>query len=91
MPTKANPQLSTYVKFTSWKMTGPLYVYRKTSGMTMGGCASALRVSLGTIQNLEDGNRSPVGKFYFKKLCELLQMRAGEVERVWAEWLKRKP
>lgn len=91
MPATPNTKLSTYMKYTQWKMTGPLYVYRKTSGMTMGGCASSLRVSLGTIQNLEDGNRSPVGKFYFKKLCELLQMRAAEVERVWTEWLKRKP
>lgn len=91
MPTTTPPAATHVQKFNQWKMTGPLYVYRKTSGMTMGGCASALRVSIGTVQNLEDGNRSPVGKFYFKKLCELLQMRAAEVERVWAQWLKRKP
>lgn len=91
MPTPTNQKATPVELFNRWKTTGPLYVYRKTSGMTMGGCASALRVSLGTIQNLEDGCRSPFGKPYFKNLCELLQMRAAEVERVWSEWLKRKP
>jgi DNA-binding XRE family transcriptional regulator len=93
MPTttkKAPP--SEYVhRFEKWKATGPLYRYRQTSGMTMGGAASALGVSIGTIQNLEDGNRSPVGKFYFRKLCELFQARSTEVEKLWARWLGRKP
>ena len=92
MPTKTKPAPSEYAqKFEKWKARGPLYRYRQTSGMTMGGCASALGVSIGTVQNLEDGNRSPVGKFYFKKLCELFQTRSTEVEKLWAQWLSRKP
>ena len=90
MPTTAT-QPDYAQKFRLWKATGPLYKYRKTSGMTMGGCASALGVSIGTVQNLEDGNRTPVGKFYFRKLCELLQSSAGDVQHVWERWLKRKP
>jgi transcriptional regulator with XRE-family HTH domain len=89
--TPASPKSDYAQKFERWKATGPLYKYRKVSGMTMGGCASALGVSIGTVQNLEDGNRSPLGKFYFKKLCELLQTGARDVERVWSQWLKRKP
>jgi DNA-binding transcriptional regulator YiaG len=92
MPTKTKPAPSEYVhRFEKWKATGPLYRYRQTSGMTMGGCASALGVSIGTVQNLEDGNRSPVGKFYFRKLCELLQTAAPNVTALWERWLKRKP
>ena len=79
------------LKFEKWKTGGPLYTYRKQSGMTMGGVASTLGVSIGTIQNLEDGNRSPVGKFYFRKLCELLQTAAPDVTALWERWLKRKP
>lgn len=93
MPTTIAPSpKSDYAqKFDRWKASGPLYKYRKTSGMTMGGCASALGVSIGTVQNLEDGNRSPVGKFYFKKLCELFQTSARDVTAVWERWLARKP
>jgi DNA-binding transcriptional regulator YiaG len=79
------------LKFEKWKTGGPLYTYRKQSGMTMGGVASTLGVSIGTIQNLEDGNRSPVGKFYFKKLCKLLESNAEAVAQTWERWLARKP
>ena len=92
MPTSTPiKQLDYARRFRLWKASGPLYKYRTTSGMTMGGCASALGVSIGTVQNLEDGNRSPVGKFYFKKLCELFQTSAREVTAAWEQWLARKP
>jgi hypothetical protein len=58
----------------------------------MGAVASTLRVSIGTVQNLEDGNRDPRDKAYWPALCKLIAPGHGPgLAVVWGAWLDRKP
>ena len=94
MQTPTPPAPSALVsRFVEWKARGPLFAYRKESGLTMGAIASTLGVSIGTVQNLEDGNRDPRGKTYWPALCRLLKPADTEerIGQYWAAWLKRKP
>jgi|KBSMisStaDraftv2_1062788.scaffolds.fasta_scaffold4367642_1 transcriptional regulator with XRE-family HTH domain len=94
MPTPAQPAPSARVsRFDQWKTKGPLFAYRKESGLTMGAIASLLGVSIGTVQNLEDGNRDPRGKTYWPALCRLLapNRKPLVLSAMWGEWLDRKP
>lgn len=88
----ADEHANNYIeRFNRWKGRGPLYRFRKSTGMTMGTVASAVGVSIGTVQNLEDGNRSPVDKPYFAALARLLQTKPAELRVEWEQWLKSKP
>jgi hypothetical protein len=95
---KPTPQVdgALVARFSEWKERGPLYAYRQQSKLTMGGVASTLGVSIGTVQNLEDGNRDPRNKPYWPNVCRLL--RAGRhrlhdagLAREWGQWLESKP
>ncbi len=83
-----------HTRFAAWKEKGPLYTYRRQSSLTMGAVASTLNVSIGTVQNLEDGNRDPRNKPYWPALCRLLIKQAqpkGSLAAQWGAWLDRKP
>jgi DNA-binding XRE family transcriptional regulator len=78
-------------RFSEWKERGPLYAYRQRSKLTMGGVASTLGVSIGTVQNLEDGNRDPRDKPYWPALCRMLRHDRKNIGELWEHWLKSKP
>ena len=79
-----------------WKQACPLRIYRIKAGLSVSHAALLLEISIGTVQAIEDGHRSPIMADYWDQLASLIGDGPPEtLERrlidQWEKWLKSRP
>jgi DNA-binding transcriptional regulator YiaG len=77
--------------FRTWSAKNPLRKFREANGYRLSETASMLSVSIGTIQQWEDGTREPKEE-RLNDICRLINRgRPQDALEEWKKWREAKP
>lgn len=84
---QSTPTATLLGKLRSWKDDNPLRSYRTKNAITANEAATLLGVSIGTLQQWEQGARQPSTD----QLSRISKVTKSNAAASWASWISRKP